>query len=177
MPQTRWGFHQLRDSEARRLVRAAATAPGHLVVDLGAGTGRLTNHLLAAGAHVIAVELHPGRAALLRRRFADTDCRVLCTDIAEWRPPTQPFRVVANPPYAVVTTVLRRLVARHSRLIRADLVVPYYVAARWSRGAIPARWNAGGYTIRRARILAPSAFQPAAPGRAAVIVVERTPSR
>ena len=49
----------------------AAVRRNELVLDLGAGTGSLTAALLAAGARVLAVELHPGRAAVLRRRFAD----------------------------------------------------------------------------------------------------------
>lgn len=44
-------------------VEAAGVRGGDLVVDLGAGTGALTRPLLAAGARVLAVELHPGRAA------------------------------------------------------------------------------------------------------------------
>jgi len=39
------------------------------VLDVGAGQGALTGPLIQAGARVIAVELHPGRAEALRRRF------------------------------------------------------------------------------------------------------------
>ena len=38
--------------------------PGELVLDLGAGEGALTAHLVRAGARVVAVELHP-RAGIL----------------------------------------------------------------------------------------------------------------
>ena len=58
--RTRWGFHELSDNWARRLVAGAGVAPGDLVLDVGAGTGPLTGALLDAGATVIAVELHPG---------------------------------------------------------------------------------------------------------------------
>jgi 23S rRNA (adenine-N6)-dimethyltransferase len=66
-----WGWHRLADEWAARVVAAAAIRPGELVFDLGAGTGALTGHLVQAGARVVAVELHPGRAATLRRRFPD----------------------------------------------------------------------------------------------------------
>jgi 16S rRNA A1518/A1519 N6-dimethyltransferase RsmA/KsgA/DIM1 with predicted DNA glycosylase/AP lyase activity len=46
----------------RPVVAGADIRPGELVYDLGAGDGALTGPLLAAGARVIAMELHPGRA-------------------------------------------------------------------------------------------------------------------
>jgi SAM-dependent methyltransferase len=46
---------------------ALATAPGPRVLDIGAGTGKLTGALLALGADVIAVEPDPSMLAELRR--------------------------------------------------------------------------------------------------------------
>jgi 23S rRNA (adenine-N6)-dimethyltransferase len=166
---TRWGYHQLRPSDARRLVRDAGVGPGDLVVDLGAGTGAITGPLIASGATVIAVELHPWRATLLDRRFHDAGCRVVVQDLTEWKRPDRPFRVVANPPFAVLATLLRLLTAPHSQLVRADIVVPDYVAARWARGAVPLR----GFTARRLRILSPYAFQPPSSRPAAVLTLYR----
>jgi 23S rRNA (adenine-N6)-dimethyltransferase len=170
---TRWGYHQLRPSDARRLVRDSGVGPGDLVVDLGAGTGAITGPLLASGASVIAVELHPGRAAVLDQRFHDAGCRVVVQDLTEWKLPERPFRVVANPPFAVLATLLRGLTAPHSQLVRADIVVPDYVAARWARGAAPSR----GFTARRLRILSPFAFQPASSRPAAVLTLFRIDRR
>ena len=44
--------------------------PGDLVFEVGAGEGRGTDALLSRGARVVCVEAHPGRARLLRERFA-----------------------------------------------------------------------------------------------------------
>jgi 23S rRNA (adenine-N6)-dimethyltransferase len=66
-----WGWHRLTDEWAARIVAEAGIRPGELVLDIGAGEGALTASLIKAGARVVAVELHPGRAARLRRRFAD----------------------------------------------------------------------------------------------------------
>jgi 23S rRNA (adenine-N6)-dimethyltransferase len=166
---TRWGYHQLRPSDARRLVRDAGVGPGDLVVDLGAGTGAVTGPLLAAGATVVAVELHPGRAAVLDQRFHGTACRVVVQDLTEWRRPGRPFRVVANPPFAVLATLLRLLTAPHSQLVRADIVVPDQVAARWARGAVALH----GFAARRQRVLSPYAFQPPSSRPAAVLTLYR----
>jgi 23S rRNA (adenine-N6)-dimethyltransferase len=143
------------------------------VVDLGAGTGGITAPLLAAGATVIAVELHPGRAAVLEERFAGSGCRVVVEDIRDWRPPERAYRVVANPPFALIATTLRLLTAPGSRLVRADVVVPDYVAARWARGAGLPAGSPRAFTARRSRIVPPHAFQPAASGLAAVLTLYR----
>ena len=168
--RTHWGWHQLTDAWARRLVDAAEVRPGDLVVDVGAGTGALTAPLVAAGARVLAVELHPGRARLLRERFADDPVRVLQIDAADLRLPNRPFRVVANPPFAITTTLLRRLLGPRSQLRRGDLVVPAHVAARWSsgRGADARRWSRR-FTAHRPTTLPATAFVPRPPLRPAVL--------
>lgn len=53
----------------RKLVDAAAVGPGSLVLEVGPGTGTMTEELLARGAEVIACELDAGLAQLLRERF------------------------------------------------------------------------------------------------------------
>ncbi|WP_374586988.1 rRNA adenine N-6-methyltransferase family protein [Pimelobacter simplex] len=124
-----WGWHPLRPEAARRLVAAAEVGPGELVLDIGAGDGALTGPLLASGARVIAVELHEGRATALRTRYGDRGLRVVRCDLRELRLPQQPFRVVANPPYAA-TTALVRLLLGSDRLVRADLVLQGGAARR-----------------------------------------------
>jgi len=69
-PGRPWGWHRLADEWAGRVVADAGVRPGDLVLDIGAGEGALTAHLIRAGARVIAVELHPARVARLRDRFA-----------------------------------------------------------------------------------------------------------
>lgn len=135
--------------------------PGDFVVDLGAGTGALTAALVAAGADVIAVELHPGRRAALARRFATAPVRVVHGDVSSWPLPRRPFRVVANPPWARAETVRNRLLgSRH--VTRADLVLP-----RW----LVRRWAAGDPRIAIGCSLRAEAFTPPAPTGAAVAIV------
>jgi 23S rRNA (adenine-N6)-dimethyltransferase len=104
------------------------------VLDIGAGRGALTAPLLSAGARVIAVERHPGRAAYLRERFAGRDVMVVESDVLAMRLPRRPFRVVASPPYSVSTPLLRLLLAPGSRLTAADLVLQRAAARRFCEG-------------------------------------------
>ncbi len=173
--RTRWGWHQLTDTHAHRLVRAAGVGPGDLVLDVGAGTGAITAPLVAAGARVVAVELHPGRAEALRTRFEGRGVTVVRTDAADLLLPRRPFRVVANPPFGITTALLRRLLAPGSRLIRADLIVPVHVAHRWAIGRAPGdrRWRAQ-FDATVERRLPPSAFRPPGPPSAALVVRRRS---
>lgn len=172
--RTHWGWHQLTDRWAAHIVADAGIGPGDLVLDIGAGHGALTQRLVEHGARVIAFELNVPRAAELRRRFGACDVKVVVADALDLRLPTRRFRVVANPPFAASTAILRRLVAPGSRLVRADLVVPWHAAERWTSARAPGlgRWG-GQFTIRRGRPLPRSAFSPPAPGGVAIVVIER----
>src|SRR5689334_18496431 len=49
--------------------------PGRIVLDVGAGTGKLTRELVATGARVLAVEPVPGMREILARVVPDADVR------------------------------------------------------------------------------------------------------
>jgi 23S rRNA (adenine-N6)-dimethyltransferase len=134
--------------------------PGALVLDIGAGFGRLTRPLLETGARVIAIEIDPKLARGLERRFVDA--RVVCDDALRIALPRQPFRVVANLPFGISSAMLRRLLAARY-LERADLIVARGFALKWSNGR----------DRRIARLLAANAFMPPPPTPAAVLVVDR----
>jgi 23S rRNA (adenine-N6)-dimethyltransferase len=144
------------------------------VLDIGAGTGALTGPLVRAGARVVAVELHPRRADELARRFGASRVTVVRADVTELRLPRRPFKVVANPPFAATTAVLKRLLAAHSRLVRADVVVPLHVARRWTEGRAPGanRWRLD-YDAWITRTLPRHAFSPPCPGPVAVLTIAR----
>jgi 23S rRNA (adenine-N6)-dimethyltransferase len=172
-PPGGWGWYPLDDLWARRVVAAAAPRPGELVLDIGAGTGALTAHLVAAGARVVAVELHPGRAATLRRRFADADVTVVEADISALRLPRRPFRVVANPPYAGSGALLRLLLDRGSLMQAADLVLQGAVVRRVVDGDLRGLRRAGRFRVERGLSVPRRAFHPPPRVDSAVLVVRR----
>jgi 23S rRNA (adenine-N6)-dimethyltransferase len=123
---------------------------------------------------VVAIEMHPRRAAVLRTRFAHQSVTVVQVDASDLRLPRRPFRVVANPPFGATASILRRLVSPGSRLISADLVVPRHVARRWADGRAPGsgRWRMT-FAARKVAELPPSAFRPRPPGPTVVLRIQR----
>lgn len=106
-----------------KLVEAAGVRPGDLVLEVGPGTGTLTETLLDAGARVLAIELDRGLAELLRTRLGDNerfdliegDClasKRRLNDEAIERLGAEPFSLVANLPYGAATPLVMDLLLR-----------------------------------------------------------------
>jgi len=103
-----------------KLVAAASLSPGERVLEVGPGTGVLTEELLARGCEVVACELDAGLAALLRDRLGD-DPRFVpvegdCLDRKRALNPEvdraltgAPFKLVANLPYGAASPLIALL--------------------------------------------------------------------
>ncbi len=95
------------------IVSALPSPAGDVVVEIGAGTGQLTEALLTAGHTVVAVELEPRLVAHLSRRFAgqpqlrivEADARTLDPD--DVVPPRGQFLAVGNLPYFAANPIIR----------------------------------------------------------------------
>lgn len=123
--------HFLRSGTlAEALVRDAAVTGDDVVLDVGAGAGRLTAPLADRAALVYAVEVDPTLARGLHRRFGSrANVVVVVRDALQAPLPTEEFRVVANLPFGGATAILRRLLAC-PQLLRADVVVEWEVARK-----------------------------------------------
>jgi len=81
--------------------------------------------------------------------------------------PGRPFRVVANPPYGISSSLLWRLLAPDSRLVAADLVLQRAAARRFASQAGRRFQLTVGLTLPR------RAFLPPPHVDSAVLVVRR----
>ena len=163
---------------ASELVEQAEVGAGDLVVEIGAGTGVLTEALARRAGRVLAVERDPRLAERARSRLAGYgNVRVLTADALELPLPRRPFRVLANPPFGATAAILRRLLGDpRSALERADLVVQEQAARRYAarRPSNPqtVEWGAW-YELATGRRLGPDCFRPPPRVVAAVLVARR----
>jgi 23S rRNA (adenine-N6)-dimethyltransferase len=173
LPRSR---HFLRSrSLAAAIVAGADISPRDLVVDIGAGSGRLTAELARVARRVVAIELDSRLAAGLRNRWSNV--HVVAGDALEVALPDEPFRVVANIPFAHTSDLLHRLLDDPTLpLVRADLIVEWGVAVK--RG-LPAPSSVSGilwgafHELRVERKLPASAFDPPPACDAGVLVATR----
>lgn len=117
-PRKRLGQNFLTDHNLiRKLVDTSGVGAGDLVLEVGPGTGTLTDELLARGASVVASELDAGLAELLRDRFAGSDGFTLiegdCLDGSRRVAPAilgalagRRYTLVANLPYGAATPLM-----------------------------------------------------------------------
>ncbi len=122
-----------------RIAAAAELEPSDIVLEIGAGTGTLTERLARRAGHVIAVELDQRLMPVLRNELAALDNisliegDILALDpasLVEGVSPGAPYQVVANLPYYITSAVLRHLLEARQPPRRIVVTVQREVAQR-----------------------------------------------
>ena len=123
--------------------------------------------ILATGARLIAVELHPRRAERLREALAPYGGSVVRMSLLDFCWPGQDFRVVANPPFTIAAELIGRLLGCRN-LAAADLVLPRHLVDRQMT-----RTRSRHFALVTGLTLPPRAFSPPAPTPCAVLKLRR----
>jgi 16S rRNA (adenine1518-N6/adenine1519-N6)-dimethyltransferase len=114
-PQKRLGQSFLEDMNVvRRIVELAEPTESETVVEIGAGLGFMTEELAKRAGRVIALEVDPRLAAVLRGRFAREDrVEVLQADVLKYdfstARPGERIKIVGNVPYHISSPILFHL--------------------------------------------------------------------
>ena len=166
----RFGQHFLISSSVLNgILRLAELTAEDVVVEIGAGTGVLTEALARKAGRLVALELDRDLIAPLRQRFADRpQVEILHADALtfDFDQLPSPITVVANLPYGTAVPILMRLLTRRSRLRCAVTMLQREVADRLSATAgtkaygsltLVTQWYA---TVVKGFNVPPSAFTP-----------------
>lgn len=176
------GQNFLTDPAAiEQLIHAFAVESGEPVLEIGAGRGALTIPLARAGARVTAVEVDPFWATRLRELVAEHKLgervRIVQGDFRSLPLPSKRYRVIANPPFGLTTSLLARLLDDPGcGPWRADVLVQWEVARK--RTAMPpttlrsAAW-APWWTFELGPSVPGTAFRPVPAVDAALLIIER----
>ncbi|HRQ72094.1 MAG TPA: 16S rRNA (adenine(1518)-N(6)/adenine(1519)-N(6))-dimethyltransferase RsmA [Phycisphaerales bacterium] len=174
----------------RRLVDVSGVGADDLVLEVGPGTGTLTEELLARGCEVVACELDRGLAGLLRERLGERarftlvegDCldgkRALSGALASVLA-GRPFSLVANLPYGSATPLMLTLLVDHPECRAMFVTIQREVAERLtvcegSKAYGPLAVVAALLArVRTIAALGPECFWPRPEVTSAMVAVER----
>lgn len=199
MTRQRLGQHFLTDAGWREKIARAirvslhgiqtpehSVEPDYCWIEIGAGHGEMTEHLLRSGAPVIAVELDASlisglqRLASKHRNLTIVAGDVLETDLAELAAGRR-MRIYGNLPYYITSPILHHLFQYAEQIDAAHIVIQLEVAARLS--ARPSTKQYGYLSVATqfysrpefALRLPPAAFRPP-PEVASALVTLRFPA-
>lgn len=190
-PKHALGQNFLHDkNQIQRLLDAASLDADTCVLEVGPGTGTLTEALLASGASVIACELDPAMAAIIEERIGDqlTLIEGDCLDKGRTINPAileaigdRPFKLVANLPYQAASPLMASLALHHERCLGQYVTIQKEVADRLV--ATPASGKAYGplgilvqscATVERIGVIPPSCFWPVPKVISAMVAIHPT---
>lgn len=184
-PRRRWGQNFLIDLNLiRLLVKSANLQHRELVLEVGCGTGSLTELLAESAEHVIAVDIDKNLLEIARRQLQDkTNVSFICGDVLAGKkalnpdllaaldkfhhPPETEFFLIANLPYQIATPLIIELLL--SRAMPAGIYVTVQQEVALRMVALPVTKAYGMLSIllqalgrvKIIRRIKPQAFWPA----------------
>lgn len=184
-PSRRMGQSFLTDGPAaERIAHEALAVPSGFILEIGAGTGNLTERLIAGSGHVVALERDRRLARLCARRLGGHKGLTVVAGDALSFPirkilPEGTLSVAGNIPYSITGEIIRHIGEDLVSVRRAVLLVQAEAAQRLE--ADPGQEGYGAFTIltrakwnvERVFEVPAASFYPSPEVDSALIVLER----
>jgi 16S rRNA (adenine1518-N6/adenine1519-N6)-dimethyltransferase len=133
-PKKHLGQHFLTDpSIAGRIVDALDVVPGDTVVEIGPGTGVLTEHLLQKEIRLVTVEVDRESVIHLKMRWPDLGKAIIEEDFLKMDISahiTGPFHIIGNFPYNISSQIFFRVLEYRQRIPSVVCMIQREVATR-----------------------------------------------
>jgi len=133
-PKKHLGQHFLTDhSIAGRIVNALDTSPGDTVIEIGPGTGVLTQYLLEKDIRLLPVEIDPESARHLKKRWPMLGELLIEEDFLKLNLDdctTGQFHIIGNFPYNISSQILFRVLEYRQQIPSVVCMIQKEVAAR-----------------------------------------------
>ena len=154
------------------LVRAAAPQAGEEILEIGPGTGALTQRLIDAGCKLTAIEYDHRLAEYLREKYRDCanfrlfECDACRVNYEELFPAGVTWRCIANLPYSCGSVIIAKFCAAVNPPTSLHILLQREMGERLC--AAPGSGDYGALTVRTAlsyraeivRIVSPGVFFP-----------------
>lgn len=127
------------DRALAKIVESGNIVPGDFVLEIGPGTGALTERLLVTGAKVIAVEKDDNLFEVLKEKFKTEINKgklelfhkdILDFDIENCKLKIENYKIIANIPYNITGAILKKFLSLNHQPSRVVLLVQKEVAQR-----------------------------------------------
>ena len=194
-PKYKYGQNFLHDANhIARIVEATEAEPGSRILEIGPGTGALTEALLEAGASVVAAEIDTDLEPLLLGRLADFGERfqLILGDALAGKHAMAPalmaamdgapFTLAANLPYNAGSPIILNLALHHPNCTRMVVMVQKEVADRLVASHGGKDYGPLGilaqalFEVQRVSNLPPGCFYPPPKVHSAVVRLDRRPT-
>ncbi len=138
-PKKSLGQNFLTDKNiSRKIVAAIGPESGDNILEIGPGTGALTELMAETEARILAVEIDRRAVEVLRAKFAQSEnLRIVHEDfskfdfrIADEFSSGAPLKVAGNIPYYLTSEIIFRLIENSQRIGRVVLMIQKEVAQR-----------------------------------------------
>jgi len=201
-PKKKFGQNFLHDgNHLRKILDAARLAPGDLVLEVGPGTGALTERLVDEGARVVAVEIDRDMQPILEERLGDKITLYIgdaldgkhaingeviallnnpsTTSHIAHRTSNIPFKLIANLPYNIASPLLANLAVDHPAMTGAVVMIQKEVADRLLSPPGSKAYGPLGvliqalFEVQRVCVLSPGCFYPPPSIDSAVVAMHR----
>lgn len=188
-PKKKFGQNFLHDgNHLAKIMAAAKLEPGHVVLEVGPGTGALTERLLEAGASVVAVEIDRDMQPILEARLGEK-ITLHMGDALDGKHAInaevlkllgdQPYKLIANLPYNIASPLMANLAIDHLNMSAMVVMIQKEVADRLLASPGTKAYGPLGiliqalFEVERVGVLKPGCFYPPPSIDSAVIAMHR----